>query len=136
MVKALAILLLAVLSSPALSSKAAALEPTGWSALYGVGNNLTPNGTIRVGYDKWEFGKLNNWAYGAAKNFYFSTSYYTSFGFALMPIQGGTAIGVVAGAGANWELFWSICLRLEISANVNSNANLFEQGILGIGYDF
>ena len=130
MVKVIATLIL-LLTLPA-----AALEPKGWSLLYGVGNNLTPNGTIRVGYKQWEFGKLNNWAYGASKNFYFSNSYYTSFGLALMPTQAGTTAGLVAALGANWELFWGVCLRLEISANASANATLFEQGILGVGYDF
>ncbi len=118
------------------SLSAHALEPKGWSALYAFGNNLKPNGSIRVGYESWEFGKLNPRAYGASKNFYFSNSYYTSFGLALMPTTSGTAFGFVAGAGANWELFWSICLRFEIMANVNTKANLYQQGILGVGYDF
>jgi hypothetical protein len=118
------------------SQPASALEPKGWSFLYGVGNNLTPNGTIRIGYNQWEFGKLNHWAYGAAKNFYFAPSYYTSLGFAFMPSQSGTTVGVVAGVGANWELYWGMSLRLEIAANANINANVYQQGILGIGYDF
>jgi hypothetical protein len=113
-----------------------ALQPSGWSALYALGNNLKPNGSLRVGYNDWEFGQLNSWAYGAAKNFYFSDSYYTSFGFALMPSQAGTTLGLVAGMGANWDISWGFSLRLEISANANTNANLFQQGILGIGYDF
>lgn len=113
-----------------------AARPQGWSALYAVGNNLTPNGSIRVGYNDWEFGKLHHWAYGAIKNFYFADSYYTALGLALMPAQSGTAFGFVAGVGANWELFWGLSLRLEATANVNSNANLFQQGILGVGYDF
>jgi hypothetical protein len=117
-------------------SNAQALEPKGWSALYALGNNLKPNGSIRVGYDNWEFGILNPWAYGAAKTFYFSNSYFTSLGLALMPTPSGTAAGFVAGVGANWELFWGISIRLEIMANVNTNANLYQQGILGVGYDF
>lgn len=116
--------------------RAHALQPTGWSALYAFGNNLTPSGSIRVGYNDWEFGKLNGRAYGATKNFYFSTSYYTSLGLALMPAQGSVALGVVGALGANWELFWGICIRFEIAANASTNANLFQQGILGIGYDF
>jgi len=118
------------------SLSASALEPTGWSALYGVGNNLSPNGTLRVGYNQWEFGKLNNWAYGGIKNFYFSKSYYTALGLALMPATSGTSFGFVGAMGANWELFWGACLRFEIAANANINANLYQQGILGVGYDF
>jgi hypothetical protein len=136
MVTKIPVFVFALMFSVVVSHGAAALEPKGWSALYGVGNNLTPTGTVRVGYEQWEFGKLNNWAYGAIKNFYFSESYYTGFGFVLMPTQSGTALGLVAALGANWGLFWGFSLRLEISANANSNANLFQQGILGIGYDF
>lgn len=123
-----------MISLTSLTSHAA--EPKGWSMLYALGNNLKPFGSLRVGYDEWEFGKLNTWAYGAAKNFYFAESYYTSLGLALMPTQLGTQFGFVGSAGANWSLFWGISLRLEIAANVNVNANLYQQGILGLGYDF
>lgn len=118
------------------ASMSEAKEAKSWSLLYGVGNNLTPSGTIRLGYHAWELGKLNHWAYGAAKNFFFSESYYTSFGFALMPTQTGTVFGFVAGLGAKWEIVWGLNIRLEIAANANTNANLYQQGILGVGYDF
>lgn len=132
----LILLLLTVTSISSFAGRAYALQPKGWSVLYALGNNLTPNGSLRIGYDDWEFGRLNAWAFGAAKNFYFADTYYTSFGLALMPSQAGATFGLMAGLGANWELFWGFCLRLEISANANTNANLFQQGILGIGYDF
>lgn len=125
------VMIISLFPRPALS-----LEPKGWSILYALGNNLTPLGSFRVGYDQWEFGKLNGWAYGVTKNFYFTESYYTSLGIALMPAQTGITFGFVGAAGLNWEIIWSICIRFEVAANANANANLFQQGILGVGYDF
>jgi hypothetical protein len=123
-------------SSGGSARMAATSQRSGWSVLYALGNNLKMNGSIRIGYNQWEFGQLNPWAYGAAKSYYFSKSYYTSLGLALMPTISGASAGFVASLGANWELFWSIYLRLEISENANFNANIYEQGILGLGYAF
>jgi hypothetical protein len=110
----------------------ASAEPKGLSATIGVGNNFGSPGTIRIGWNAWEYGMLTGRVYGASKLFFFSDSFYTSLGVGFVE----STLGVTAGIGAWYEMFWGIALRAEVSANVNVAAVLLEQGILGISVDF
>ena len=114
------------------SFSSAFAEPKGLSATIAAGNNFVFPSAIRIGWNNWEYGRLNGRVLGASKMFFFSDSLYTSLGVGIVE----TTLGVTAGIGVWYEMFWGVALRAEVSSNVNAAAVMFEQGQLGISIDF
>jgi hypothetical protein len=123
------------LAGPASIARAESAKPEGWHTFIGAGINLGFPGTIRIGYDDWEYGLLSN-ILGATKNFFFTENWYGGFGFGISLGHGPSGVGLQAATGAAYKLFWGFGFRFEINAQVNTYAALGTMGAIGLTYDF
>jgi len=119
-----------------LSSRGAqAVEPHGLHSYVAFGNNYNFPGSIRLGWEKWEFGLLSMGIYGAVKRNYFMPSYYTSFGPIAVGVRDTIGFGFIAGMGFDYYLLWGLGFRGEIMGTVEHNGHLDGRGNLGLSFD-
>src|SRR5688572_26655988 len=70
MVRIVVILLIACFTHAASAQSEESSMPQGLHFFVGAGNNLIMPGTIRIGWDGWEFGRLSRAMFGVVKSFY------------------------------------------------------------------
>jgi len=117
------------------SLRAHASGPQGAHIFVGAGNNFVFPGTIRFGWNKWEFGRLNSNMIGASKLMFFRQSYYTSFGFGLAG-NGQAYPAFTAAIGFLYDIFWGLGFRGELDATANVDGLVHENACIGLSYDF
>lgn len=103
-------ILLTVFASPLVASRASAAT---WSAFAGAGEAYAFPGTLRIGYDEWEFGLLSPGTVGFVKSFR-DGNWYATFG----PLISAGSFGVGLSTAAGWQpaLFWGFRFRAEVLA--------------------
>ena len=128
--------IVALLGLAASFVSAESAKPQGFHIFLGVGNNYVFPGSIRLGYEQWELGKLSQSMYGVASNFYFTDHSYTSLGLGVMGAGARITPALSASIGTGAKLLWGLGIRIEILAQVGFSGVLTEQGALGLTYDF
>jgi hypothetical protein len=107
----------------------------GPNAYIAAGVNFVIPGSVRIGWNSWEFGMLASDFYGASEHFPIGEHTYSSFGLGV-----GTGItpnlGMQAAVGFNWNMFMNIGLRGELMANAVFNGASIAHGLLGVSYGF
>ena len=112
----------------------ATVQTNGFHVFVGAGNNFTFPSTYRLGHREWEYGKLSDSIWGAAKKFPVQKNYYTQMGLGLVPV-GHVTVGLSAALGAEYDLFWGLGFRAEVMGVVGGTGFAGEQGNIGISYD-
>ena len=128
-------LMLSLMTALLVMTSVSKSEAANISIFAGASNNFIFPGSLRLGVDAWEFGMLHQTAYGAVKNFSWSSNYYSSFGFALTA-QGESSFGFWGAMGFKYGIFWGLNLRGEIFGVHAVNGYGLSAGILGLGFNF
>ena len=128
----LVFLILILSSTPAWSS-----GPSGLHAYVAAAYNFQCPGSVRVGWKEWEFGSMSQpHMLGAMKRHYFSSKYYSGFGFLVMPLTNETHLGFVSSIGFDTPIFWGLNLRGEFVGLASFNGFVAGRANLGLAYWF
>lgn len=112
------------------------LLASGFNFYMAAGPNFVIPTTVRVGWNRWEFGLLSRDLIGANKTFVSSNSaVYSGFALGLNPGV-STNLGFQASVGVHYNWFWGIGFRAEMIANANLNATATSYGLVGVSYGF
>lgn len=104
-----------------------------YSFFYGLGEALSFNGSIRVGINAWEFGRLSSGSLGVVKRFK-KDSVYGAFGPVLH--AGSASLGLSAALGWEPHLFWGLHFRTEAIAYTTIAGIAKGEAVLGLSYQF
>ncbi|MES2962711.1 MAG: hypothetical protein V4760_02400 [Bdellovibrionota bacterium] len=125
-----AVILISSIASTLSSSRASAAT---WSVFAGAGEAFALPGTIRLGYNDWEFGLLSPGAIGAVKSFR-DGNWYATFGPTLH--TGSTGLGLSTGAGWQPALFWGFRFRAEVLAYSVHTGVTKAEALVGLSFIF
>ncbi len=125
-----------ILTMSLMLPNAHAAEPKGLHAFVAFGNNYNFPGSIRVGWDEWEFGQISMGIFGAVKRNFFKPHYYTEFGPIVVGVRDTLGFGFAAGIGFDYALWLGVGFRGEILGTFEHHGNLGSRGNLGLSYDF
>ncbi len=102
-----------------------------------AGPNFIFPTSVRVGWNRWEFGTLTRGFVGFNKTFPISgRSIYAGFAVGINSDPFPSNAGFQASVGFNYELFWQLGLRGELLANANLNGSTMSHALLGVSYGF
>lgn len=123
-------ILFSITSVSLTSSRASAAT---WSVFAGAGEAFAMPGTLRVGYDEWEFGLLTPGAIGVVKSFR-EANWYATFGPVIH--TGSTGFGLSAGVGWQPPLFWGFRFRTEVLALSVHTGVTKAEALVGLSFIF
>ena len=107
-------------------------KPNNFHAYYALGGNLSPSGSLRIGWKDWEVGKMSPPFFGAAKRFFIGNTVYSQLGFGVAGYGGGTYPAVHSSLGFDKKLIWLLGIRGEIWALVNTSGVARAEGLIGV----
>lgn len=93
-----------------------------------LGTNFSP-ASFRIGSGDWELGMLNNY-YGFDKIFDFGSRFYSGFGFVYT-----SYLGFYGSMGLKFDV-WIIPFRAELAAIIDTKAQGYASGLIGVTYGF
>ncbi len=104
-----------------------------WSVFAGAGEAFAFPGTLRLGYDEYEFGLLAPGAIGFVKSFR-DGNWYATFG----PTYNSSSAGLGLSAGAGWQpaLFWGFRFRAEVLAYSVHTGVTKAEAVVGLSFVF
>ena len=105
-------------------------------AYVAFGNNFNFPGSVRLGWNKWEFGQISMGMYGAVKRNYFKPSYYSGFGLVLVGLGTEVGFGFTGSMGFDYDMIWGLGFRGELMGTVEHHGHLDARGNLGVSIDF
>lgn len=106
---------------------------TNYSFFYGIGEAISLHGTVRIGINEWEFGKLSPSTIGVVKRFE-RNSVYAAFG----PILHLSSTGMGLSTAIGWQpvLIGGLRFRTEAIAYGAHTGVVKGEALLGLSYTF
>lgn len=122
-----------LLASLIATLSASRAEAATWSLFVGAGEAFSIPGTVRLGYDEWEFGLLSPGTVGAVKTFR-EGNWYATFGPTFY--TGSAGVGLTTGAGWHPGLFWGFRFRAEVLAYSVHTGVTKAEALVGLSFVF
>lgn len=109
----------------------------GFNFYAAAGPNFVFPTSIRLGWNRWEFGLLTRDFVGFNKTFPVTgRSIYSGFGIGINTDHYKKNVGFQVAVGFHYDLFWNLAVRGEMLANANLNGSTMCHGLLGVSYGF
>jgi hypothetical protein len=103
----------------ALFSKSAFANPINSKVCHiywGLGQNLSPMGNLRVGFSEVEFGLLQGSGIGIVYAHRTSSPFFYEIG----PVAAGSGVALLGGGGAEWDVFSNFRLRTDVTVSTDA----------------